>query len=75
MGFLATLALGKFALATDLERVEKKADSALKQNRVQELRYHIDTLSKIKSSDMPPEIKRALDDYKKEKAHLLKPNS
>ena len=63
--------MATFALANDLERVEKKTDYSIKEHRMKDLRYHIDNLSKIPESSMPAETKRVLESYKLEYNHLL----
>ena len=60
-----------FASAEELKLVEAKADNNAKVNRIQELRYHIDTLSAIKPEDRPPQIQRALDSYITEKKAII----
>lgn len=75
---LATLSVGvamtAYANSEKIVSLEAKVSDNAKQHRIKELRYHIDALSQIPVVDMPPQIKRALDDYKKEKAYLLKPS-
>ena len=64
-------AMTTFALASDLERVEKEQQLNSVEIRIQELRYHIDTLTSIPAQDLPAPTKRAIDNYKLELNHLI----
>ena len=68
---IVSASLTYFASAEELKKTHQMALDNLKTNKIQELRYHIDILSKIKREDRPPEIQRALDDYKAQKKNLI----
>jgi len=55
--------LSYFAPAAELKKTNAKVDLALLQNQMDEVRYHIDSLSEIPQEQRTPKLQRSLDRY------------